>query len=203
MEIKGFSFYDIEPDGTVYSTKSGKRKPMGGGKRDCTIRMRSDDGNVFVGKMAKVLWCAKHGINPLDFPKGDFIVSKEYGIISKADLMSRNNEKVYKKWKKEDAIAELDRCRRDNELQLLFHTTGNMSPLLLRFEEYRTEICCMLVHQFGMNKDTAQMVIECVQDSFIKNVSANFPIHSVKAYMVGAAKRYMKAYRRNKRQVVL
>lgn len=203
MKIIGFSHYDIEPDGKLYSTMTGTRKEIGGGKRDNTVRMRADNGEVIAANRTKILWCAEHGISPFQFPKGEYVVSKEHGIISKADLMSKNNEKIYKAWKREDAIAELDRCKKDNELQMLYLMTGDMSALLLRFEEYKPELDYMLVQRYGMNEDSAQMVIECVFDSFIKNVQSNFPIHSVKAYMVGSAKRHMKSYRKEKRQTIL
>ena len=201
MKIKGFSYYEIEPDGKLFSTKTGSRKEIGGGKRDNTVRLRADNGNVLVCNRTKILWCVMHNICPFDFPEGDYIVSKEHGIISKSELMHRNNEKIYKTWNRQEAMDELDRCRKDNEMQLLYLYTGNMNPLLLRFEEYKPEIRCILADRYGMNNDTAELIIEHVFDGFIKNVQSNFPIHSIKAYMVGAAKRQMKAYRKEKRNI--
>lgn len=203
MEIKGFSRYELDEQGRLWSTARGKRKEIGGGIRDNVIFLRADDGRAVQMRRVKVQWCVAHGISPLDFPEGDFIVSKRYGIVSKSELMARKNAEHYRAWTIKEAREELERSRYDIEVQLEYLETGDMGRLLLRFEEYREDATTDLVRKYGVNPDTARLIMESVYDAFIANVQAHFPIHNVHAYVIGASKRHLRAYRKERRNLKL
>jgi len=201
MKIPGFSAYEVEPNGEIYSYKTGKRKRIGGSKKDRIYHLHSDEGVIANLLPAKVLWCAEHGVNPLNFPKDQFIVSKKYGVTSRAEMVKKAGEFFHsRKWTKEQSIEELEQSVKDIEYQLEYFRTGDMTKLLSRFESLRPEVEKMLRLRYSQNPNTAKLILEDMFDAFLKCIQNNVPLRSIYAYMISSAKKYVLNCRRQYRK---